>query len=365
MLAGPDSFGHCWPLVHALSLTEPLLRIVLAGFGVVGSSLARLLESQRAELERAVGLIPRLVGVADSRGAAVAEHGLSAEALAAARRETGTVAGLAGHGCPGMTAQSLVARCNADVFIETTPTNLHDPSPATDRIRAALSAGVHAVSVNKGPLATAMPALLELARYNRVRLFFSGTVGAGTPMLALAQRCAMGDSVLGLRAVVNGTTNFILTRMGERRESFADALAEAVRLGYAETDPTGDTDGWDTAAKLVILANSVMGMRAGIRDVRRTGIAGVQPQDIEAAAARGRRIKLVGSATAGNGAGSIVVEPTEVEIGSALDVPGSLNAMTLTMQRTGEVTLIGRGAGGQETATAILRDLVDIWSTRP
>lgn len=346
------------------------MRIVLAGFGVVGSSLVRLLETQRAALESALGSAPRVVGVADSRGAATAEPGLSARELADARAATGSVAGVPGRGLPGATAQDLLARCNAEVFIETTPTNLKNPAPATDRLRAALSGGVHAVCVNKGPLATAMPALLELAGYNRVRLLFSGTVGAGTPMLALARRCATGDRVLALRAVVNGTTNFILTRMGERGEPYADALAEAVRLGYAETDPSGDTDGWDTAAKLVILANAVMGLRASVGDVARTGISGVTPGAIAAAAAAGRRIKLVGSILpahqrTGRAGHTLTVAPTEVPVGSPLDVAGSLNALTLTMERTHDVTLVGRGAGGEETATAILRDLVDLRSTHP
>src|SRR5439155_8269246 len=141
----------------------------------------------------------------------------------------------------------------------------------------------HVICVNKGPLAVAFPALLELARHNAREFRFSGTVGGSTPALALAQECARGDRVTAVRAVLNGTTNFILWRMERHDEDFDAALAEAMRLGYAERDPSADVDGIDTATKLVILANGVLGRACAIGDVAITGIRGVTREQIAAA----------------------------------------------------------------------------------
>jgi len=230
-------------------------------------------------------------------------------------------------------------------MIEAAPTNLKDPQPAVERLKDALRTGKHVVCVNKAPLAVAMPALQELARYNGVQFRFSGTVGGGTPVLDWAARCAEGDEIVGVRAILNGTTNYILSRM-EEGIPFDAALAEAQEKGYAERDPSMDIDGIDTAIKLVILANAVLGRRAVLSDVSVRGIRG----------ASGRCLRLVGEI------GSVLrVAPQEVDPRSSLAVRGTLNAVMLTLRNTHEMTLIGRGAGGRETATAVVRDLLTIW----
>lgn len=237
-----------------------------------------------------------------------------------------------------------IEEVEADVLIEAAPTNLKDPQPAVERLRAAFRTGKHVVCVNKAPLAVAMPALQELARYNRVQFRFSGTVGGGTPVLDWAARCAEGDEILGARAILNGTTNYILSRM-EEDVGFDAALAEAQAKGYAEKDPSMDVDGIDTAIKLVILANAVMGRRAVLSDV----------------SIRGIREARAGSRLIGEIGEQLSVAPREVDPRSPMAVRGTLNAVTLTLKNTHEVTLVGRGAGGRETATAVLRDLLTIW----
>jgi homoserine dehydrogenase len=239
-----------------------------------------------------------------------------------------------------------IEEVDADVVIEAAPTSLLDPNSAIDRIRTAFRTGKHVVCVNKAPLALAMPALQELAEFNRVQFRFSGTVGGGTPILDWAKRCAEGDEILGVKAILNGTTNYILTRMAEGSD-FSKALAEAQEKGYAEKDPSMDLDGIDTAIKLVILANSVMRRRVVLSDVSIQGIRNVPG---------GGSWKLIGEIGE-----RLIVAPREVDPRSSLAVQGTLNAVTLTMKNTGEVTLIGRGAGGRETATSIVRDLLTIW----
>ena len=152
-----------------------------------------------------------------------------------------------------------------------------------------------------------MPALTELANYNKVYLRFSGTVGAGTPVLEFAKNCLQGDRIVSIRGILNGTTNYILSEMDEKHISYDEALAAAQKLGFAEADPTMDVDGYDAAAKLVIMANWIMDRKVTIKDVKINGIRNVSAQDIEDASNRGRIIKLIGSIGE-----TLKVEPTQI-----------------------------------------------------
>jgi len=334
------------------------MKLLLVGFGFVGQALAGLLDAQRAALYSDHALSPTLVGVIDARGAAIDPRGLDSAALIEVKRAHGTVGALAGHGFRDLDPLALIGESDADVLVEATPTVGTAAAPALARLKAAFRSGKHVVCVNKGPLAVAFPALLELARHNRVALRYSGTVGGGTPVLALARECARGNRVTAVRAVLNGTTNFILWRMERLGEDFDAALAQAIALGYAERDPSADVDGIDTATKLVILANGVLGRPCAIGDVAIEGIRGVTRERVAEARERGQVIKLIAELS-----GSPSVAPREVAADSPLNVPANLNALSVTLATGGEITLIGRGAGGPETATAIVRDLIDIWHT--
>ena len=330
------------------------MRVLLLGFGAVGKSFLRLVEEQRQDLRRRYGLTPRLVGVVDSRGAAICDQGLDPEEIFALKEKEGTVAAHPRHG-QSRTDEGLIEECRADVVIEATPTSMSDPGPAMRRLQAAFRTGKHVVSVNKGPLAVALPALRELCEYNGVAFRFSGTVGGGTPMLPWAVECTRGDEVIRIEAIINGTTNYILSEMENGGASYTSALAEAQKRGYAESDPAADVDGIDAATKLVILANHVLGKPARLDDVHVEGI-----RDIELEPEENSRMKLI--AEIGE---DLRVTPRRIAADSPLNVGGSLNAITLTLKTSGEVTLVGRGAGGPETATAILRDWLDIWLTHP
>lgn len=355
---------------------ESVMRIALVGFGSVGRSLAEMLPARSEHLYRAMGLAPKLVAVIDSRGAAVSEHGLDLAALDSARKARGTVGALSPHGLMltgPADAAAVIRDLHADVLVEASPSSLANPLPAMGHMKAAMSSRKHVVSANKAPLALAMPALLELARFNRIELRYSGTVGAGTPVLDTARRLAQGDRITRIRAILNGTTNFILWKMATENAAYDAALAEAQKLGFAETDPSTDVDGIDTATKVVILANAVRAITrfpgagaAGlstIADVRVTGIRGIQQSRLTDAASRGQVIKLIGDIDLSADHPVLSVAPQEVPARGPLDTPRSLNAVQYTLESAGEVTLVGRGAGGPETATAIIRDLVDIWNT--
>ncbi|MGH9909723.1 MAG: homoserine dehydrogenase, partial [Nitrososphaerales archaeon] len=187
-----------------------------------------------------------------------------------------------------------------------------------------------------------------------VMLRFSGTVGGGTPILEFAKRCLKGDSIRSFRGILNGTTNYILTKM-EEGLTFNDALADAKKNGYAEADPALDLDGYDAAAKLVIMANWVMNMKVTMKDVNFTGIRNVSVSDMKNALKKHNAIKLIASSGK-----ELTVQPTEVSKSDPLCVNGTLNAVTFSSEYSGQQTIIGKGAGGMETASAILRDLIEI-----
>jgi homoserine dehydrogenase len=201
-----------------------------------------------------------------------------------------------------------------------------------------------------------MPVLTELAEYNNVYLRFSGTVGGGTPVLEFAKRCLAGDKILAIRGILNGTTNYILTEMAQNRLTFQEALANAQKLGYAEREPSMDVDGFDAACKVVILANWILNKKITLKNVDITGIREVSLDSLDEASKRGNTIKLIGSIDSEGPK----VKPVEIAKSSPLCVSGVLNAVTFYTEYAGEETIIGKGAGGIGTASAVLRDLLDI-----
>lgn len=335
------------------------MRIILCGFGVVGRSLAKLFESRSDDLYARYGLKPRIVGAFDSGGAASDPSGLDPARLVAAKARRGTVGGYGpgGPARPAPAGAGMVEDLDADVLVETTPSSYADAEPGMTHITSAMRRGMHVVSVNKGPLALALPSLTELAAYNRVLLRFSGTVGGGTPVLDYARNGLRGERITSFAGILNGTTNYILTGMAGG-SSYAAALRDARGRGYVEADESLDLDGVDAAAKLVILANWAMGMKVTLPDVSRTGIRGVTRRDAARAASRGCAVKLVASCE--QSGRSLAVGPRDVALDDPVCVNGTLNAVSFTSEHSGTQTIIGKGAGGTETASSILRDLIDI-----
>ncbi|UCE15946.1 MAG: homoserine dehydrogenase [Candidatus Bathyarchaeota archaeon] len=331
------------------------MRIILIGYGVVGQSLTQIFTQRRAELIKNYGFHPRVVAIVDRRGAAVNPKGLNLEKTLSLKAERNTVAAHHERGHPGMSALNVIENVDAETIVEATPTNIKDGEPGLSHIKTALKTGKHVVTTNKGPLALALPVLTELANYNKAYLKFSGTVGGGTPVLDLAKRCLMGDRILSIRGILNGTTNYILTEMDGRHITFEEALNNAQKLGYAEANPSMDVDGLDAACKLVIMANWIMNKRVTLKDVSIQGIRNVTLQALKEAAKRDCTIKLIGSINE-----KLKVAPTEISKQDPLCVGGVLNAVTFVSEFAGEETIVGRGAGGMETASAILRDLLDI-----
>ncbi|MEM3063867.1 MAG: homoserine dehydrogenase [Candidatus Nitrosotenuis sp.] len=329
------------------------MRLVVCGFGTVAQSLAKLLVSRSDDLYAKYGMMPRIVGVFDTKGGVIESSGLDLNKLVDIKKKYGTVDRYS-TSKRKLSGLDIINSVDADVLIETTASNYKDAEPGMSHIIAAMKKGMHVITVNKGPLALAFPSLMELATYNHVLLRFSGTVGGGTPILDYAKNSLRGEQITSFAGILNGTTNYILTNMAKGM-SFAAALKDAKSKGYVEADESLDLDGYDAAAKLVILANWVMGMKVTMPDIKRTGIRKVTTADIKNAARKKAAIKLIASCNK-----DLIVAPREIPVDDPLCVNGTLNAISFTSEHSGTQTIIGRGAGGTETASAILRDLLDI-----
>ncbi len=329
------------------------MRIILCGFGVVGQSLVKLFDSRSEDLYAKYGLKPRVVGVFDSKGSAIDQSGLNFNKLIDTKKKFGTVKNYADTKNT-MSGIDMLKNVEADVLIETTASNYKDAEPGMTHITTAMKKGMHVISVNKGPLALAFPSLMELATYNQIMFKFSGTVGGGTPILDYAKNSLSGERITSFAGILNGTTNYILTNMGTG-VSYEAALKDAKDKGYVEADESLDLDGLDAAAKLVILANWIMGMKVTLPDINCTGIRKITSKDIKKATKNNCAIKLIASCNK-----DLVVGPKEVSNDDPLCVNGTLNAIAFTSEHSGTQTIIGKGAGGMETASSILRDLLDI-----
>jgi len=332
------------------------LRLVLVGFGHVGRGLGRALLEKADFLRRNYGLSPRVVAAVDEFGAVVDEAGLNLKNLLAVAGKKNTVAGYPRKGKRGKSAIEVIEEVEADVVFELTPTNIRTGEPGLTHIKRAMRAKRHVVTSNKGPLVVAFRELEELARKQGVEFRYSASVGGAVPVIGLAKKLLAGNEVRAIQGILNGTTNYILTRMDKEGAPFDVVLREAQELGIAEKDPTLDVDGIDTACKITILANAVLGLDAKLRDVKVEGIRRMRPEAMRLAHEAGCTIKLVGTAKRD----LLEVGPRLVPLGHPLAVGGTLNAVTFELDLAREITIAGFGAGPRETSSALIGDLIDI-----
>lgn len=318
-------------------MSSSVVRLGLLGCGNVGSSLAQMIASN---------------------GDAIAERaGVRLEITQIAVRDVAKNRGL-----PANTAvitddpSSLVAASDVDLVVEV----MGGIEPARTLILAALAAGKPVVTANKALLAAAGAELFAAAEAGGVDLLFEASVCGGIPLMRPLRESLAGDRILRVTGIVNGTTNYILTRMTEADQSFADALAEAQALGFAEADPTADVEAHDAAAKAAIIASIAFGAEVTDSDVYREGITSITAADIEAARELGYVVKLLAVAEERDGKVGARVHPAMVPVQHPLaSVREAFNAVFIEGEATGEVMLYGRGAGGFPTASAVLGDVID------
>jgi homoserine dehydrogenase len=339
------------------------MRLILIGFGNVGQGLAQILHDKAEDLKNRHGFEAQIVGVATGSRGIIAHHaGLAIPDLLDAISTDNFDHYPYSDGLRRYDdAVQMIRETQADVLVEASPTNLNTAQPALAHIEAALATGKHIVTANKGPIARDLPHLRQLAQAKQLQIRFEATVMAGTPSIATGIELLAGCTIKEARGILNGTTNYILTQM-ENGLSYQAALQQAQELGYAETDPTADVEGWDAAAKVLILLAGVFGKQAQVSDLAVTGITGITQADIENAKQAGERYKLIASATPHGGS----VQPVRLPLSNPLaHVGGATNAITFATDLMGDITLIGAGAGKLETGSALLADLLAIHRLRP
>ena len=319
-------------------MTAEKVRVGLLGCGVVGGATARILVEHAPELVQRTGVPIEI--------ARVAVRSLSKSRGVHLPRELWTT-----------DPWEVVGDPSIDVVVEA----IGGIEPARDLIIEALKSGKHVVTANKELLSTLGRELMDAAESSSVDLLFEAAVAGGIPIIRSMKESLAGDRVKRVMGVVNGTTNFILTRMSETGESFAEALEEAEALGYAELDPSADIEGFDAAAKLAILASVAFNARVVAGDVNREGIAHLTPSDISAAHDLGYEVKLLAVAELLDGEVSARVHPSMVPrthpLAAVRDV---FNAVFVEGEEVGELMFYGRGAGGGPTGSAVVGDLVEI-----
>ncbi len=335
------------------------LRLALVGFGNVGRRFAELLPGPFGRELRRRGVQPVVTGIATGRhGIAVDPRGLRlARALLLVRR--GESLASLHRGAPLASVARFVGRVPADVLLEISPLDPRRGEPATAHVRAALRRGMHVVTANKGPVAFARRSIRALARGRGVQFRHEGAVMVGTPIFNLHERCLPGTRVLGFRGLLNATTTRILSRM-EGGGSFDAALREAQRAGVAEADPRHDIDGWDAAVKGCALANALMGADLRPRQVRRTGIAQITPADLKRARRRGECVRLVVRGRRRAGRAAVAVRPERIPASDVLASAGADGVLVLETDLMGEVGIWEGKGGVDQTAYALLSDLVAI-----
>ena len=334
-------------------------KIGLIGFGNVGQGFIRILAKKKEELKRRYGFEYKVLAVSDPiKGNAYSDDGLDLNQILRLLDEKGNIRNYPGY--KKFDSIQLAREMDIDIVVEATPTNLETGEPGLSHIRNALESGRHVATSNKGPIALAYRELVSIAEKKNVILRFEGTVMSGTPALNLARESLAGCDILDVEGILNGTTNFILTEM-EKGSSYEKALKKAQEMGYAETDPTADVEGWDAAVKTVIIANTLMNGNITIKDVEREGITKIALEDVKNALKNNMRIKLLACIHRENNKVKVSVKPTEIPLDHPLaNVMDVLNAITFTTDNLGKVTLIGPGAGRIETGQAILTDVLYI-----
>ena len=327
-------------------------KIGLIGYGHVGSCLLQILRKKKQFLMENFEINCQVIAIFEYDGALIKEDGIELELLL----DKGTKFRELSYWKKGIIfTQELIHKLGINICIEATPTNPDTGEPALSHIKLALNNGIDVIASNKGPFYLEYHEIKTLAEKNNCFVRYEATVASCVPSLSVKNNL-IGNTITHIKAILNGTCNYILSRMTAEGIPFDIALKEAQELGIAEANPSLDVDGWDAAGKLVILANELLGWSKSIKDVNVRGITNITPQAIELAKSDGLVIKHLAIAENDN----LIVEPRLIEKDSPLNISGTLNVIELKTEYAGPIVLMGRGAGGFEAAAAILNDLIDI-----
>ena len=330
-------------------------KLIIMGFGAVGQGVANALAMKKELIKEKTGVAVKIVAAADSSSSAISSEGLDENLLVETKKNKGNLSSYPEFGQNKCGADVLDA-VEYDCLIEATPTNIVDAEPAFSLTLKAFEQGKDVVTSNKGHLALKFSEVIKAAEKAGVEFKYEASVGGSMPIINFAKDTLSSCNIESIKGILNGTTNYILSRMTSEGSDYEVILKESQELGIAETDPTQDVEGIDAACKTVILANSLLGIDATYSDVKVKGISEISSKAIELAKNDDYLIKLIAEVSPNN----LQVSPRLVKVGSSYDVSGTLNMATIKTDLADEVSVIGLGAGSIETASAMLTDLISI-----
>jgi len=340
------------------------IKIGLIGCGTVGTGLLEILETKSEYLKNAFDFEAKVVAISDlHKGSILVPDGIDIKTMLALLKDGKRVDQYYGEGKTAelLNPLDMIEKCEAQIIAELTYTDIKTGEPATGYIKKALRTGMHVVTSNKGPAALYYHELRKMADQNGLCFRIEGTVMSGTPVFSLVENGLAGNDIREVKGILNGTTNFILSKMEQDNMDYPEALELAQKLGYAEADPTADVEGYDAAAKIVILSNVLLGGNITPEDVRRQGITGLTREQILAAREQGFRYKLIAQAKKSGRGVEAAVSPQKLPLSDPLTgVMGAQNALTFDLDLMGKVTIQGAGAGKVETGFSILSDILAI-----
>ena len=330
-------------------------KLAFLGFGNVGKALAQLLLKKEDELKKRYDLTFSVTGIATGRhGAVIDPSGISLR-QALMVDDYSQLSKLS----PPPGGLEFIRQCAADVLFENSPVNYETGQPAIDHIRLALESGMHAITANKGPVVHAFKELTDLAQTNHRKFYFESTVMDGAPIFSLYREAIPCSNLISLHGVLNSTTNMMLTRM-EQGESFDQAVAYCQKIGIAETDPSGDVDGWDAAVKVAALVTVMMGAPLKPAQVDRQGIRGITPVMIEKAKNAGKRYKLICSARRDGKEIQARVAPELVGVDSPMyGVQGTTSIVQFETDVLGLLSIVEADPGPHTTAYGLFADFLN------
>ncbi|MHA1229593.1 MAG: homoserine dehydrogenase [Candidatus Helarchaeota archaeon] len=333
-------------------------KLAIIGFGTVGRSLAKLIIKKSEYLRKKMDLKLKVVAIFECNGAFINENeGINLKQIVDIPPSDFTKIK---DWKPDYLADDHLKSLGFDIMAELTKTNIKNAEPAYTYIKTALNNNIDVVTSNKGPLALYYPELMKIVKEKNRIFRFEACVGGVIPILGTYNNLLLANKVIAISGILNGTTNYILTKMTLEKIPFEIALKEAQEHGYAEADPSLDIYGIDAASKLVILANSILGYESSLNDVKCQGIDKITPEAIELAREDGYVIKHVATAISGK----LEVAPKLIPEDHTLDINGTKNIIILETEEAGDIVISGRGAGGIEAASAVLSDILYICNIR-
>jgi homoserine dehydrogenase len=333
-------------------------KLALLGFGNVGRALAQLLLRKQEEIKEKYGITYSVTGIATgSKGKAVNPAGLDVEQALKLYESGQSLESIST--VPVADNFELIRLSEADVMFENTPVSYDDGQPAIKHIESSLEQGIHVSTANKGPVVHALGELTKLAETKGVKFYFESTVMDGAPIFSLLRETLPGAKLESFKGILNSTTNLILSLM-EDGKTFDEAVKHAQDIGIAETDPSGDVDGWDAAIKVSALASVFMGVPIKPQDVDRTGIGAITAQDVADAAAEGKRFKLVCTAQWDDDKFIARVAPELVDPSNPMHgVSGTSSIAQFETDVLGLLSVVEDNPGPHTTAYGLLADFLN------